>query len=88
MRIADLENEIKEAGKLIADVEVNMEKDQYASISDINKKIEEIAQMANAINVREAQLDKLVENNFSKTFSEIQQLKTSIKLLSQDNFIK
>lgn len=88
MRIADLESEIKEAGRLIADVEVNMEKDQYASVSELNKKIEEIAQMTNAINVREAQLDKLVENNFSKTFSEIQQLKKNIKAIGDDQFIR
>lgn len=88
IRYGDLSDDLKTVEDLVMDITSKMEKDQYSSVAEINKKIEAIAQLANAINVREAQAAKLAETNFSKTFGEIQQLKKNIKLLSQDNFIK
>ena len=46
IRYANLEDEIKTAGHLIADVQAGMEKDQYESVSEINKKIDEVGNMA------------------------------------------
>ena len=88
IRYEELVDEVKYCKDLMVTIQDSMEKDQYSSVAEINKKIEAIAQLANAINVREAQAAKLTETNFSKTFSEIQQLKKNIKLLGQDNFIK
>lgn len=87
IRFDDFRNELEDLNYLVMDIQKKMEKDQYKSVSEINKKIEELAQLSNAINVREAQLSKLVDNNFSKVYSEIQQVKKNIKALSQDNFI-
>ena len=87
IRFDDFRNELEDLNYLVMDIQKKMEKDQYKSVSGINKKIEELAQLSNAINVREAQLSKLVDNNFSKVYSEIQQVKKNIKALSQDNFI-
>lgn len=88
LRYSELDEDLKQMETLVMDIGSNMEKDQYSSVSELNRKIEEIAQLANAVNIREAQLNKLVDNNFSKSFSEIQQIKKSIKALSEDQFIK
>lgn len=73
----------------IKDVENKMEKDQYSSVSEINKKVGELGEMASAINVRVSQNQKILETSISKTTTEINTLKNNLKQLSQNpNFIR
>lgn len=84
IRYANLEDEIKTAGHLIADVQAEMEKDQYESVSEINKKIDEVGNMAYK-NKENIKVDKaFYEENFKTVYNELQQLKLNVKTLSQD----
>ena len=88
IRYSDLEDEIKTAGQLIADVQAGMEKDQYESVSEINKKIKEIGELAQANNSKLTETTKVFNKNLSDAFNEIQQTKKSLKALGQDpNFL-
>ena len=88
IRYSDLEDEIKTAGQLIADVQAGMEKDQYESVSEINKKIQEIGELTHANNSKLAETTKVFNKNLSDAFNEIQQTKKSLKALGQDpNFL-
>lgn len=84
LRYSDLDEKITDAARLVADVEVKLEKDQYKSVSEINKRLEEVADKTEVVNLRESQLNKLVENNFSKTFTELQSLKNTVKKIGQE----
>ena len=84
IRYSDLDEKITDAARLVADVEVKLEKDQYKSVSEINKRLEEVADKTEVVNLRESQLNKLVENNFSKTFTELQSLKNTVKKIGQE----
>ena len=88
LRFGETIDEIDGIKILIQDIQYNMEKDQYQNLSKINKDIE---------NLRDITLDTKSkfefamgsnDKNFSSVFSEIQQLKTNFKALSQDNFIR
>ena len=65
-------------------VEKTLEEDSYHEIADINKQLYEVSDMTNAINIRLGKSNKLSEERFSKVFSEIQQLKGSIKSTNQN----
>ena len=61
-----------------------MEKDQYESVSEINKKIDEVGNMAYK-NKENIKVDKaFYEENFKTVYNELQQLKLNVKTLSQD----
>ena len=87
-RRAELGERLNDLEILIKDIQTNMEKDQYESLSNINKSIGELDRIARD------NLDKIKfasganDKNFSNVFSEIQQLKQNFKALSQDNFIR
>lgn len=84
MRLSDLEEEIKEVGMLIRDVEAKMEKDQYASVSELNKKIDEIGGLATKTNSKLGEANKVFNKNLSDMSNEMQQLKINLKALGQD----
>ena len=87
-RRADLREEIEDIKTLIMDIQSNMEKDQYESLSSINKRIKELDAVAYE-NLNKIQLASEANNkNFGTVFSEIQQIKKNFKALSQDNFIR
>jgi uncharacterized phage infection (PIP) family protein YhgE len=87
-RRAELRDEVEDIRTMIKDIQSNMEKDQYESVSGINKRIKELDTIVYDI------LDKVKfasganDKNFSNVFSEIQQIKQNFKALSQDNFIR
>ena len=88
IRFADLDEEIKTAGRLIADVQAEMEKDQYAALSEINKEISEVKALADSTNNRLGDTDKKFTNNIRDILNEIQQLKVNVKALGEDpNFL-
>lgn len=84
IRNSDLEDELKGLKVLVLDIQSNMEKDQYESVSGINKKINEIETIV------KGNVDKIGfasganEKNFTTAFNEIQQLKNNLKALGQD----
>lgn len=84
IRNSDLEDELEGLKVLVLDIQSNMEKDQYESVSGINKKINEIETIV------KGNVDKIGfasganEKNFTTAFNEIQQLKNNLKALGQD----
>ena len=83
-RRADLREEIEDIKTLIIDIQANMEKDQYESLSSINKRIKELDAVAydNVSKLKFA--GESNDKNFGTVFSEIQQLKNNLKALGQD----
>ena len=84
IRNSDLEDDLEELKVLVLDIHSNMEKDQYESVSGINKKINGIETIV------KGNVDKIGfasganEKNFTTAFNEIQQLKNNLKALGQD----
>ena len=88
IRFADLEDEIKTAGQLVADVQAEMEKDQYATVSEINTKLEELFGITESNARKQNESNKVHTKNISDAFNDIQLLKNNLKALGQDpNFL-
>ena len=89
LRYEEMNEDLKAVEDLVMDLTSKMEKDQYSSVSEINKKIGELGEMANAMNVRISANQKIMETSISRTSTEINTLKNSFKQLGQDpNFIR
>ena len=88
IRFEEYKDELEDVKLLLGDIQVKMEKDQYESVSEINKRIERLdILLKNTISKAEF-ASQSNDKNFSTSFSEIQQLKKNFKALSQDNFIR
>ena len=88
IRNADLDDQLDSLKLLIGDIQVNMEKDQYENLGNINKRIKELDTITygNLEKIKFASQSN--DKTFSNIFSEIQQIKKNFKALSQDNFIR
>lgn len=83
-RRADLRDEIEDIKTLIMDIQSNMEKDQYESLGNINKRIKELDSVAYENLNKIQQSSQVFNKNITDAFNEIQQLKTNLKALAQD----
>ena len=89
LRYEDMNEDLKAMENLVMDLTSKMEKDQYSSVSEINKKIGELGEMVNAMNVRISTNQKVMETSISRSSTEINTLKNTLKSLGQDpNFIR
>ncbi len=70
------------------DIQSNMEKDQYESLTGVNRRINELDAVAYK-NLENLNLTRQTnDGSFGKIFNEIQQMKTNLKALGQDpNFV-
>ena len=84
--IRDIESkeELEALRILIGDIQANMEKDQYESLSGINKRMKELDTVAYSTLDKVQFASKSNDKNFGTVFSEIQQLKNNLKALGQD----
>ena len=88
IRFDEFKEELEDLKLLLGDIQDKMEKDQYESVSEINKRIERLdILLKNTISKAEF-ASQSNDKNFTTSFSEIQQLKKNFKALSQDNFIR
>ena len=88
IRFEEYKDELEDLKLLLVDIQNKMEKDQYESVSEINKRIERLdILLKNTISKAEF-ASQSNDKNFTTSFSEIQQLKKNFKALSQDNFIR
>jgi hypothetical protein len=83
-RRADLRDEIEDIKTLIIDIQASMEKDQYESLSNINKRIKELDTVAYENLNKIQQSNQVFNKNITDAFNEIGQLKTNLKTLAQD----
>jgi hypothetical protein len=88
LRLGETMVEVNSIRELIIDIQSNMEKDQYQNLSKINKDIESLRGITLDTKSKLEFAMGSSDKNFSSVFSEIQQLKTNFKALSQDNFIR
>ena len=88
IRNVDIDDAMDDLKLLVSDIQSNMEKDQYESLSEINRRMNELDAVAYK-NLENANLTRQTnDGNFGKIFNEIQQIKTSVKTLGQDpNFV-
>lgn len=84
IRNIESKEELEALRILIGDIQANMEKDQYESLSGINKRIKELDTVAYSTLDKVQFASKSNDKNFGTVFSEIQQLKNNLKALGQD----
>lgn len=84
IRNADLDDQLDSLKLLISDIQSNMEKDQYESLSEINGKLRDGILLAEANNRKIADNAKVFNKNVTDAFTQIQQLRNNIKALGQD----
>ena len=83
-RRAEIKEELEDLKILIGDIQTNMEKDQYENLGNINKRVGELEELANATNSRLGESNKVFNKNVTDVVNEIQQLKNRLKALGQD----
>ena len=89
IRLSEVNEDLDKLTAFISEVKLKMEKDQYGSVSEINKKMGEVTKMTQAMNVRISENQKILETNISRTSVEINTMRNNLKQLSQDpNFIR
>ncbi len=66
------------------DIQSNMEKDQYESLGNINKRIRELDTVVYGNVDKIKQSNQVFNKNVTDAFNEITQLKQNIKTLGQD----
>lgn len=84
IRNADLDDELEDLKLLIGDIQSKMEKDQYESLSEINKRIKELDAVAYKNVETIKQSNQVFNKNVTDAFNEITQLKQNLKILGQD----
>jgi len=84
IRSADIDDAIDNLKLLVNDIQSNMEKDQYESLTKINKRIKELDTVAYGNLDKISQSNKVFNKNVTDAFNEIMQLKQNIKTLGQD----
>jgi cellobiose-specific phosphotransferase system component IIB len=84
IRNADLDDQLDSLKLLIGDIQANMEKDQYESLGNINKRIKELDTVVYGNVDKIKQSNQVFNKNVTDAFNEIQQLKRGLKALGQD----
>ena len=88
IRYGDLGDDLKAVEDLVMDISSNMEKDQYATVSEINTKLEELFGITESNARKQNESNKVHTKNISDAFNDIQLLKNNLKALGQDpNFL-
>ena len=84
IRNADIDDAIDGLKLLVKDIQTNMEKDQYESLSEINGKLRDGILLAEANNRKIGENAKVFNKNITDIMNEIQQIKRGLKALGQD----
>ena len=84
IRNADIDDAIDGLKLLIKDIQANMEKDQYESLGNINKRIKELDTVVYGNMDKIKQSNQVFNKNVTDAFNEITQLKQNLKILGQD----
>lgn len=84
IRNEEFKQELEDLNILVRDIQSSMEKDQYESLSEINKKLLELDNIASKNSNDLKQSNQVFNKNVTDAFNEIMQLKNNIKVLIQD----
>jgi len=87
LRNADLVSRLEDMEGWVRDIQSKMETDHYEGLSKLNKRVDELMNLA-VDNKDKALKTELYQNgNIEKAFSEIQQLKANLKELQQGDYL-
>jgi hypothetical protein len=84
IRYGDLSDDLKTLEDLVMDIQSNMEKDQYESLSEINGKLRDGILLAESNNRKIAENAKVFNKNVTDAFTQIQQIRNTVKTLAQN----
>jgi peptidoglycan hydrolase CwlO-like protein len=89
IREGEFKQDLQDLHVLINDIQSNMEKDQYENLGNINKRIKELDTVVYGNLDKIDKSNQVFTKNMSDVFSEIQQLKNTVKVMAQDpNFTR
>jgi hypothetical protein len=89
MNLDDIRTNVEFVETKYSEILSKLEKDQYASISEVNGQLKDLSRQTNAMNERLSQVSKTLNNHISQSSVERNTLKNNFKKLSQDpNFIR
>lgn len=84
IRKNEVSDELKDLNILVGDIQSSMEKDQYESLSGLNKELGEVRKLANATNQKLGESNQVFNKNINDVVREMQQIKSNIKIMGQD----
>ena len=84
LREAEVIGNIEDLSMTLNDIQVSMKKDQYKSLSDINKRINNLDQVTTSINSNLKESNRVFTKNISTAMTKYQHLQTQVKQLGQD----
>ena len=84
IRNSEFKEKYRDLKLLIGDIQMSMEKDQYESLSEINGKLRDGILLAEANNRKIADNAKVFNRNVTDAFTQIQQIRNSVKTLAQN----
>ena len=84
IRKNEVSDELRDLNILIGDIQSSMEKDQYESLSELNKELGSIRKLANATNQKLGESNQVFNKNINDVVREIQQIKNNVKIMGQD----
>lgn len=89
IRVEEVEKDMGDFKELIFDIKNKMDNDQYESIAEINRRIKELNTVAYGNLDKINFADQKTDGNFSTIFTELGQLKQTVKIMGQDpNFTR
>lgn len=84
IRYGDLSDDLKTLEDMVMDIQSNMEKDQYESVSGINRELDMVRELASANNRKIGENAKATNQTQTDILNQITLIKGNIKALSQD----
>lgn len=84
IRAGETREQIDDLKLLIGDIQANMEQDQYESVSEINKELNMVRELAGANNRKIGENAKSTNQTQTDILNQITLIKGNIKALSQD----
>ena len=84
IRYGDLSDDLKTLEDMVMDIQSNMEKDQYESVSGINRELDMVRELASANNRKIGENAKATNQTQTDILNQITLIKGNVKALSQD----
>ena len=84
IRSEEFGGKIRDLDILVRDIQMNMEKDQYESLTELNKKNEELSKSIDKLQSDLKESNRVFNKNVVDAFNRINQLNQNLQKLGQD----
>ena len=84
IRYEEFRQDFQDVNVLVNDIQAKMEKDQYESVSEMNKKVDDLNIALVGYQQRNNQFVKVTEGDIKKIYNEIQNTQGMIRALKED----